>query len=96
VSDDDDNDDVEEDKVGPDATGLQRALVGYVCCTAGGIFIVELLHLRLRTRQLPTVTNCRRLAPLQRKTRLMAKNTTNSQEITKENILEKGKPNNTL
>jgi len=26
----------------------------------------------------------------------MAKNTTNSQEITKENILEKGKPNNTL
>jgi len=26
----------------------------------------------------------------------MAKSTKNSQEITKENILEKGKPNNTL
>lgn len=41
VSDDDDDDDVQEDKVGPDAPRtIRSALVGCVCGTAGGIFIV--------------------------------------------------------
>lgn len=52
--------------------------------------LLPLLHLRLRTRQLPTVTNCPRLAPLRKtKTRLMVKKSAaNSWEKRKENILE--------